>query len=195
MPYTSLLTEDQLVADEVLRLTPGIYQSVVSKDHELRVTMVGRRALAARVLSQETQSGRTDWRQSYHELRFEAVTLDPGVAEMCFEMMTRLGVVFGCFDLIVTPKGEHVFLEINEMGQFLFVERATGLPLVDCVAEFLRQGSVDFEWDETRPRIRYSEISEEVLRLIASASRLHVSIPDGFTHEDAPEAAAGDGAR
>jgi hypothetical protein len=66
---------------------------------------------------------------------------------------------------------------------------------VDCVAEFLRQGSVDFEWDETRPLVRYSEISEAVLRLIAGATQLHVSIPDGFTHEGAPEAAAGDGAR
>jgi glutathione synthase/RimK-type ligase-like ATP-grasp enzyme len=98
--------------------------SVVAKEHELRITMIGRRALAAKVLSQETRSGRTDWRQSYHELRFEAVTLDPGVAEMCFELMVGLGIVFGCFDLIVTPEGEHVFLEVNEMASsFSWSER------------------------------------------------------------------------
>jgi hypothetical protein len=32
-----------------------------------------------------------------------------------------LGLAFGCIDLIVTPEGEHIFLEVNEMGQFLWV--------------------------------------------------------------------------
>src|SRR6267378_3937362 len=34
-----------------------------------------------------------------------------------------LGLAFGCIDLIVTPEGEHIFLEVNEMGQFLWVEQ------------------------------------------------------------------------
>jgi len=34
-----------------------------------------------------------------------------------------LGLAFGCIDLIVTPEGEHIFLEVNEMGKFLWVEQ------------------------------------------------------------------------
>lgn len=32
--------------------------------------------------------------------------------------MRKLGIIFGCFDFIVTPDEEYVFLEVNPMGQF-----------------------------------------------------------------------------
>lgn len=37
-------------------------------------------------------------------------------------MMNELGIVFGCFDFIVTDDNQYVFLEVNEMGQFLWIE-------------------------------------------------------------------------
>jgi hypothetical protein len=30
--------------------------------------------------------------------------------------MRKLGLAFGCIDLIVTPEEEHIFLEVNEMA-------------------------------------------------------------------------------
>lgn len=54
-PYTALVTENVLAADEVLRQTPGIYQELVPKAYELRVTVMGRHAFAAKVLSQDTR--------------------------------------------------------------------------------------------------------------------------------------------
>ena len=139
LPYTALVTESSLVEDKVLRQTPGIYQKLVPKAYELRVTVMGRRVFAAKVLSQQTQKGKLDWRQSYDELRFEPTDPSPTVANQCLELLQELGLVFGCFDFVVTPAGAHVFLEVNEMGQFLFVERYCGLPLLDAFAEFLLQ--------------------------------------------------------
>lgn len=67
-----------MVADELLRLTPGIYQVLVPKAYELRVTMMGRRAFTAKILSQETQAGKLDWRKSYGELKMEPSRFPPG---------------------------------------------------------------------------------------------------------------------
>ena len=156
-PYTALVTEDSLVDVAVLRQTPGIYQKLVPKAYELRVTVMGQRVFAAKVLSQQTQKGKLDWRQSYDELRLEPTDVPAAVADQCKALLEELGLVFGCFDIVVTPAGEHVFLEINEMGQFLFVERYCGLPLLDAFAEFLLQGCTGFEWCAEAVAVRYGD--------------------------------------
>jgi hypothetical protein len=75
--------------------------------------------------------------------------------------MRRLGIVFGCLDFIVTPEGRHVFLEVNQAGQFLFVEEYCGLPWLDAFSEFLLQGRVDFEWNESSAAVRFADVRQE----------------------------------
>jgi hypothetical protein len=83
-------------------------------------------------------------RRSYAELRMEPCEVEADLGERCVALLARLGFVFGCFDFVVTPEGRAVFLEVNQMGQFLFVEENTGLPLLDAFAEMLVQGRPDF---------------------------------------------------
>jgi MvdD-like protein with pre-ATP grasp domain len=175
VPFTSLLTADQLVDDALLKTSPGIYQELLPKAYELRVTMMGRRAFGAKVLSQETEAGKLDWRKAYTELRMEPFDVSRDLAAACFRLLERLGIVFGCFDFIVTPAGETVFLEVNEMGQFLFIETYTGLPLLDAFCEFLLQASTEFTWHPDRVRIRYDEVREKTVALVSSSSREHIA--------------------
>ena len=51
--------------------------------------------------------------------------------------MDELGLVFGTVDLKLANSGEHVFLEVNPQGQFLYIEILTGLPISNALAEFL----------------------------------------------------------
>jgi hypothetical protein len=185
LSYTSLLSEDDLVADRVLRQTPGIFQDFVPKSHELRVTVMGNHVLAARVLSQETQRGRLDWRQSYDELQFSPDRLPSSVEGQCRALLDALGLVFGCFDFIVTPEGEHVFLEVNEMGQFLFIERYCGLPLLDAFSEFLFQGRVDFDWNTDSVQLRYGdpEFERAALARWTAFQSSHRLVPESLFDE------------
>jgi glutathione synthase/RimK-type ligase-like ATP-grasp enzyme len=178
MTYTSLLTEEQLVEDELLSVVPGIYQALVPKEYELRVTMMGRRAFAAKLLSQQTRGGRLDWRRAQDELRMEPFELPAEVAGQCYALMRKLDIVFGCFDFIVRPDGGYVFLEVNQAGQFLFVEHQTGQPLLDAFTELLRQGSADFEWSPDRVSVRYSEVKEAALQRLQREEELHVPEPE-----------------
>jgi hypothetical protein len=63
-----------------------------------------------------------DWRHASTDVRVEATTLPRDVDHACRLLMKELGIVFGCFDFIVTPEGDYIFLEVNEMGQFLWIE-------------------------------------------------------------------------
>ena len=189
-PYTACLTEDSLVSEPLLRAVPGIYQELVPKDHELRITVIGHHVFGAKVLSQQTESGRLDWRRSYHELQIEPCDIPESLADRCREVLARLGLVFGCFDFVVTPEGDFVFLEVNESGQFLFVESYSGLPLLDAFAELLAQGRPDFVWPANRPRVPYTEVQDAVQRALAWRTKTHVQPPDRSVWEGAGAAGA-----
>jgi glutathione synthase/RimK-type ligase-like ATP-grasp enzyme len=135
--HTVALSEGDLVEDALLRAAPGIYQEILPKDHELRVTMIGDQPYAVKILSQETSRGKLDWRLAYDEIKMEAVELSPGLRRCCSGLLKSLNLVFGCLDFVVTPQGEHVFLEVNQQGQFLFVEQYSRLPLLDAFSDFL----------------------------------------------------------
>lgn len=184
MPYTALLSDESLVEDS-LRLTPGIFQELVPKAYEVRLTMMGKRTFAAKILSQETTMGQLDWRQAPGELQFEPITIPLAIEEQCIALLEELGLVFGCFDFIVTPGEEYVFLEVNEMGQFLFVERFCGLPLLDAFVSFLLQAKVDFDWREESIVVRYSDPEFDALVLEKSKefARAHVAVPARLIEE------------
>jgi hypothetical protein len=159
--YTNAIAAEDLVDDDLLQAVPGIYQELVPKAYELRVTVFGGRAFAGKINSQQTKRGQLDWRRSYEDLTIEPCELPEAVLEPCLELMRRLGIVFGCFDFIVTPEGRHVFLEVNPAGQFLFVEQYSGLPIVDAFCEFLIQGRAGFEWRESASTIRLRDIWDD----------------------------------
>lgn len=182
-PYTQVVGEELPVPDEMLRATPGIFQALVPKAHELRLTQMGHHALAARVESQSTESGRMDWRRAYGELQLVAEEVAPEVVERCRAVLGELGLVFGCFDLVVTPEGEVVFLEVNQMGQFLFIEEATGQPLLDAFCELLIQGRPDFSFEETRPAIRFSEVLGGIEKRAEQLREAHTPMPSPVQEE------------
>lgn len=172
--YSTPITTGQLVDDDILRQTPSIYQAIVPKEYELRVTFMGRQSFTARILSQETQEGKLDWRRAYSELAMEPAEIPEEIREHCLLLMERLGIVFGCFDFIVTPDGQYVFLEVNEMGQFLFVEEYTGLPLLDAFCDFLLTADNSFVYSWRDNPIRFKDLDARIQALTEEAAKTHV---------------------
>ena len=75
--------------------------------------------------------------------------------------MNSLGIVSGSFDFIVTEDGEHVFLEVNEQGQFLWLEDlCPDLLLLDAFCAFLTSGDKNFAWKVRRGSIRLRSVQQ-----------------------------------
>jgi uncharacterized membrane protein YjfL (UPF0719 family) len=51
--------------------------------------------------------------------------------------MSELWLVFGAINLICTPAGEHVFLEVNPAGDWGMLRRDLNLPISDAIAGVL----------------------------------------------------------
>jgi hypothetical protein len=44
---------------------------------------------------------------------------------------------YGAIDIILTPDGKHVFLELNPCGEFFWLEHSAGLPISNAIADLL----------------------------------------------------------
>jgi glutathione synthase/RimK-type ligase-like ATP-grasp enzyme len=181
--HTVHITENDLVSDPLLLATPGIYQEVVPKSHEIRLTIMGSHAFPAMVLSQHTLQGRIDWRRAYDEIEMRTTTVPDSLIQSCQALMKRLNLVFGCFDFVVTPDGDYVFLEVNQQGQFSFVEQYTGIPLLDAFTEFLIQGRPDFTWSASTTRIRHDDVAAAANELAVESAGMHVRPPKPLVSE------------
>ena len=136
--YTTRLREEDLATAEQLRHSPMVFQELIPKACELRIAYVAGKTFTGALDATGTSRGHTDWRRAApEECRWQRAQLPTEVTTSLQVLMSELGLVFGAIDLICTPKGEYVFLEVNPGGEWGMLERDLGLPISDAIAEAL----------------------------------------------------------
>lgn len=123
---TCLKREDlEKVVDKV-KTVPCLFQELIPKKYELRVTVIGQHVFTARIDSQSAESTRLDWRAGGGKTLGAMISADElpaAEAQRCLRLVKSFGLSFSAIDLIVTPDDRIVFLESNPNGQWLFVEK------------------------------------------------------------------------
>ncbi len=175
LTYTKEINIDDLPSDTMLQNTPGIFQKKIQKAFELRVNCFGETIIAAKIHSQEHPKGISDWRYiPPQELIIDEFNLPSEIALKCKEFMKKFGIVFGCFDFIVTPENEYYFLEINEQGQFLWIEDVNpNIKMLDVFCDFLISGSKEFNYKKTNDFVSISDFAAKVIDIKKSAMTIH----------------------
>ena len=136
--YTQVVSRRDVGYAESVKLCPVIFQAYVPKRIELRITVVGERVFAAAIDSQASNHSRHDWRRyDFSSTRHQRHPLPVEIEHRCVELVERLGLCYGTIDMVVTPDGRYVFLEINPNGQYLWIEELTGLPISDAMCDLL----------------------------------------------------------
>jgi glutathione synthase/RimK-type ligase-like ATP-grasp enzyme len=133
--FTSLISDEHIdaVADE-----PHLFQALVPKRYDIRVTVIGDEVFSARIESQDNADSRIDWRRGQaRSLRYARENLPDQVAHQCRALVRHYGLGFGAIDLARRPDGGYTFFELNPNGQWAFVEQLTGQPLRSCLADLL----------------------------------------------------------
>jgi RimK-like ATP-grasp domain len=139
--YTELVTPQDLIYTHALQYCPIIFQAHVPKLIELRITVVGKTVLAAEIHSQNSKHAQLDWRRhDFSNTHYWTHKLPQDVAEKCIELTEALGLCYGAIDMILTPEKKYIFVEINPNGQYLWIEKATGLPISDSICDLLIRG-------------------------------------------------------
>ena len=137
--FTNPVKPEDLADLSGLSLCPATFQELLHKSLEIRVTVVGHRIMAAAVDSQVSARAAHDWRrdglrmiQDWHPYQ-----LPQEVEEKILRLMDYFSLNYGAIDIILTPDGRHMFLELNPCGEFFWLEHAPGLPISDAIADVL----------------------------------------------------------
>jgi glutathione synthase/RimK-type ligase-like ATP-grasp enzyme len=138
--FTSRLTSLDGELD-ALGPEPYLFQELVPKLYDVRVTVIGEETFATRIESQSEQDARIDWRRvDAGRLEHRVEALPPEIAERCVALVRHYGLRFGAIDFAREPSGRYRFFELNPNGQWAWVEQFTGAPMRSCLADLLLQG-------------------------------------------------------
>jgi glutathione synthase/RimK-type ligase-like ATP-grasp enzyme len=136
--FTSQVLEDHLQRVADARWSPAIYQPLIPKQFDVRVTVVGSQFFSAEIDSQSDPDAAVDWRHTSNpQLPHREASIPNDVKERLKSMLDILQLRFAAIDLIRTPDGEYVFLEVNPNGQWLWLDDFLNLGISQTVAEWL----------------------------------------------------------
>ncbi|MBB6183478.1 hypothetical protein [Oleiagrimonas soli] len=146
-----LLDRDSVLpGDASIEMCPGIFQQYIDKAYDVRTTIIGDRYFSVRMRKQSGPAY-VDWRGHMmdEDILIEPCTLPAAIEEKLRALMKRLGLIYGCVDLVVDKDGEAYFLEVNQAGQFLFLEEAVpDLPLLQAITALLATGRRDYAMED-----------------------------------------------
>lgn len=136
--HTQAVTDAHLEDLDGLQYSPMVFQSRVPKARELRVAYVAGRCFVGAIDTSQVEGAEVDWRRAAPGATpWRHDTLPDAVVDALRRLMTSLGLRFGAIDLIVTPDGGHVFLEVNPCGEWGMLERDLELPIAAAIADAL----------------------------------------------------------
>lgn len=141
--FTNPVSDRDLENLEGLCFCPMTFQEKVPKSVELRTIIVGYRVFTAAVDSQSLDGSTYDWRKEGRALvkSWKAYELPEDVEKKLLKLQAKLGLNYGAIDIIVTPDGKHVFLEVNPVGEFFWLETfSPHFPISQAIAELLLTG-------------------------------------------------------
>lgn len=133
---TRLLRTEDLDALDGLRHCPMILQRYIEKAEELRIAWVDGRTFVGAL---DGKKCGVDWRYEC-TAHWQPYVLPAPICAALARLMAALGLRQGAIDMIVTPSGEYVFLEVNPNGEWGMLEAELELPIAAALAEALWAG-------------------------------------------------------
>jgi len=187
--FTAHVTNNLLPSDDTIKLTPGIYQEEIRKKYEIRLTYMGGFISAAKLDSQKCSRTKIDWRSGpADELEITPISIPVHITALVNKLMARLGLAFGCIDIILTENNDYVFLEINEAGQFLWLEEINQeVPLLDTFCAFLTCSNTShFSGSSSQDSYAFKRLMDDgsIEQTLVEDERLHSSTDSGLEVQD-----------
>jgi len=126
---------------EQIELLPNFFQTHIKKSYDVRVTMVGKKAFAALIDSQNNDETKVDWRRGEMPLKHTKIEIPNELLEQCVTLLKMLNIRFGAIDFILDTNGNFIFLEINPNGQWAWIEKQAGYEISNEIVNLLENGA------------------------------------------------------
>lgn len=133
---TRLFGEKEMGMIDQVELAPLIFQEYVEAVEDLRITVVGDEIFCA-AITPAPGGYQIDYRMDLEGAGYRPTEVPAEVEKGLRALMERLGLVYGAIDMRRNAQGEHVFLEVNPAGEWLFVEEKTDQPITEAMTNLL----------------------------------------------------------
>lgn len=136
--YTNLITKTKLKKIDQMIPIPSIYQANVPKKCDIRITIVGDRIFPVEIHTIKSNRLKIDWRKEDNKnLQYKKHRLPKEIEKKCLLMLKTFNLSYAAIDMILTPKNEYYFLEINPNGMWAWIENRTGFQISKAIVDLL----------------------------------------------------------
>jgi ATP-GRASP peptide maturase of grasp-with-spasm system len=121
-----LRREDILPKNKKTKGTFSLYQQYIEKKYELRIFYLKGKFYPMAIFSQASEKTKIDFRNYDKERPNRCVPykLPQEIEQKLICVMQSIDMNSGSIDMIYTPEGEYVFLEVNPIGQFQWLSKS-----------------------------------------------------------------------
>jgi ATP-GRASP peptide maturase of grasp-with-spasm system len=136
--YTTKVTSE-MILDLPDKFHPMLFQEYIEKAFELRCFYLNGDFYCSAIMSQVDEKTKIDFRNYNFEKpnRTPPFNLPPVLKSQLMDLLQILELNSGSIDLLVTPQGDFVFLEVNPIGQFSQVSKPCNYFLEKRIANSL----------------------------------------------------------
>lgn len=122
---------------------PLLVQNKIIIKKEIKCVYINRQIFAVEISVSYDYEDLND--VPYADRTYKAIEVPSDIKEKCISLCEQLGLVLVTIDFIINQEGEWVFIEMNENGQFLFVEElCPELPILHTTVKFFLK-NIDIE--------------------------------------------------
>lgn len=137
--YTNQISLSSFDSLEHLIEAPILLQEKVDNKRDIRVTIVGTTIYSVAI--EKDDNSIVDWRRPGVNKHYSICDLSKKLANKLFELNKKLGLIYSAIDLIQQSDGSYVFLEVNPVGEWLWLELELGLKISDEIIKCLSGGN------------------------------------------------------
>lgn len=136
--YVNKISIESLKDFKTENENPITLQEYIEKDYEVRYTVVDGNHYVCKIESQKSNIANTDWRRyDLPNTPHSKIAPPIEIQDKINQFMSSFNLKYGAFDFIVTSDNIWFFLELNSMGQYLWIEDLSGLPISKGIADWL----------------------------------------------------------
>ncbi len=135
---TNHIETSQLSKFNELTYAPVIFQEKIENDSEFRVTIVKDKVFSCRISTIKEKGNFSDLHKiKEKELVFSEINIGRKMEKLCIKLNKELGLMVSSIDLVQAKNGELLFLEINPIGDWNWIEKHTNLPITKSMFDLM----------------------------------------------------------
>ncbi len=134
---TTKIEDNHLSKFDELSYSPVIFQRRIEIDSEIRVTLIDDNIFSCNLSTSQDKKYFDLHRIKEKDLKYKEINLGKKIEKLCLKLNKELKLLVSSIDFIVDKTGEIVFLEINPVGDWNWIEKHTNLPITKSMFDFV----------------------------------------------------------